>query len=139
MGVDPRIERTQALFAAWSSGDVDAPRHHLTEDAILYDVIGGEYRGWEAIRAYFAYGLQRYPDLALVPTGEFWTRDDSVALTWVMSATVTDDRFGPAARGRRWHAEGMSYLVFRNGLVAKEADFHDAGSRERSLRVADDG
>jgi len=136
MADDRRIERARALFAAWSSGDLDAPGAHLTGDAVLYDVIGGEYAGWPAIRAYFEHGLFRYPDLRLEPTGDFWSRPDGLALTWVMSATVTDDSFGAAAIGRVWRAEGMSYLVFRGDLVCREADYHDAGSRRRSLEPA---
>jgi hypothetical protein len=136
MAHDPRTEHARALFAAWSSGDPDAPRAHLTGDAVLYDVIGGEYAGWPAIRAYFEHGLRRYPDLKLEPTGDLWSRPDGLALTWVMSATVADDSFGPDAIGRVWRAEGMSYLVFRGDLVCREADFHDAGSRRRSLGAA---
>jgi hypothetical protein len=133
MPKDPRIEHARALFAAWSSGDLDAPGAHLTDDAVLYDVIGGEHAGWPAIRAYFAAGLKKYPDLRLEPTGDFWSRADGLALTWVMSATVSDASFGPGAIGRIWRAEGMSYLIFREKLVCREADYHDAGSRRRSL------
>jgi hypothetical protein len=129
-----RIIRTEALFAAWSSGDPDAPQAFLTPSAVLWDVIGGQYDGWPAIRAYFAKGLRSWPDLQLIPTGEFWFRDDGLALTWRMSATVRDDRFGAGAIGRQWSADGMSFLVFEGALVAREVDFHDGGSRERSLQ-----
>ena len=131
---DPRISLVRDLFAAWSSGDPDAPAGFLTEDAVLWDVIGGEYQGWPAIRAYFARGLASWPDLRLEPSGEFWSRADGLALTWVMSATVGDDRFGAENIGRRWEAPGMSYVVFRGGQVAHEVDFHDGGSRARSLQ-----
>jgi ketosteroid isomerase-like protein len=97
--VDDRIALVEELFTAWSSGDPDAPRTYLTEDAVLDDVIGGVYRGWPAIRAYFARGLASWPDLRLEPTGEWWSRDDGLAFTWVMSATVADDRFGPGTAG----------------------------------------
>src|SRR5687768_7978718 len=90
--VEDRIALVEALFTAWSSGDPDAPRQYLTEDAVLDDVIGGVHRGWPAIRAYFARGLASWPDLRLQPTGEWWSRDDGLAFTWVMSATVSDDR-----------------------------------------------
>lgn len=130
---DQRIDLVRQLFAAWSSGDADAPRAFLTEDAVLDDVIGGEYRGWPAIRAYFAHGLASWPDLRLVPTGDFWSRDDGLALTWLMSATVRDDRFGAEHIGRRWEAPGMSFVVFHGDRVAHEVDFHDGGSRARSL------
>jgi hypothetical protein len=36
--------------------------------------------------------------------------------------------------GRRWTVEGMSYLIFDGLTVVREADYHDGGSRERSLR-----
>ena len=130
------IANAYALFAAWSSGDPDAPRALLRDDAVLDDVIGGVYHGWPAIRAYFQHGLERYPDLTLVPTGDFWHRDDGVALTWVMSASVRDDSFGPDAKGMRWQANGMSYLIFDDDLLAREVDYHDAGSRARSIEAA---
>jgi len=131
---DRRTTLVQGLFAAWSSGDPDAPRPYLTGTAVLWDVIGGEYRGWPAIRSYFARGLQSWPDLTLIPTGEYWFRADGLALTWEMSATVRDDRFGPAAIGRRWRAEGMSFVVFEADLISREVDYHDGGSRARSLQ-----
>jgi hypothetical protein len=132
--VDGRIPIVESLFAAWSSGDPDAPRPYLTEDAVLDDVIGGVHRGWPAIRAYFARGLGSWPDLRLVPSGEWWSRPDGLAFTWVMSATVPDDRFGDGTAGRRWQAPGMSYVVFAGERVALEVDYHDGGSRARSLR-----
>lgn len=131
-----RVVRVTELFAAWSSGDADAPAKYLTADAVLDDVIGGVHRGWPAIRSYFQHGLDRYPDLTLIPTGDFWHREDGLALTWVMSASVRDESFGPQARGMRWEAKGMSYLIFDGDLVALEVDYHDAGSRERSIVAA---
>jgi hypothetical protein len=135
-----RVARAQALFDAWSSGRVDEPREHLTPDAVLDDVIGGVHRGWASIRTYFQHGLDRYPDLTLVPTGEYWHRTDGLALTWVMSASVRDEAaFGPEALGLRWQAPGMSYLVFADDgdeLVCKEVDYHDGGSRSRSIHAA---
>lgn len=123
------------LFRAWSSGDVDAPRPYLHDDAVLDDSIGGAHHGWEAIRAYFARGLQHWPDLELVPSGEWWSRDDGLAFTWRMSATVHDDRFGEGTAGRRWHAPGMSFVVFEGDVVVREVDYHDGGARARSLQA----
>ncbi len=130
------IELAHTLFAAWSSGVADAPRNLLREDAVLDDVIGGVYHGWPAIRTYFQHGLDRYPDLTLVPTGEFWHRADGVALTWVMSASVRDESHGADAVGMRWQANGMSFLVFDGDLLVREVDYHDGGSRARSIEAA---
>lgn len=135
MAGDERVTVVEALFRAWSSGDPDAPEPFLTPDAVLDDAIGGVYRGWPAIRAYFARGLEHWPDLLLEPTGEYWARPDGLALTWVMSATVHDDRFGPGTAGRRWQAPGMSYVVFDGDRVRHEVDYHDGGARARSLQA----
>jgi hypothetical protein len=130
-----RMEVATALFRAWSDTDLDGPRRYFAADGVLYDIIGGEYRGWPAIRAYFARGRERYPDLVLEPTGDFWSRPDGLAMLWTMSATQTTDELGPELAGRRWTVEGMSYLVFDGLTVIREADYHDGKSRERSLRA----
>ena len=128
-----RIQVATALFAAWSSGDVDAPRPHLTDEPVLWDSVGGLKEGWPAIREYFGHGLERYPDLALVPTGEFWARPDGLALQWEMSASVIDDSMGAEHIGKRWVVPGLSFLVFDGMRVAAEYDYHDKGARQRSL------
>jgi hypothetical protein len=128
-----RIGVATALFAAWSSGDADAPRPYLSDEPVLVDSIGGTKTGWPAIREYFAHGLERYPDLVLEPTGDFWARPDGLAMLWRMSATQQDDSLGAHNRGRRWVVDGLSYLVFDGLRVAYEADYHDGGARARSL------
>ena len=70
----------------------------------------------------------------LEPTGDFWARPDGLALLWHMSATQADDSLGAELVGQRWTVEGLSYLVFDGLKVVREADYHDKGSRERSLR-----
>jgi len=132
---DPRITHARKLFAAWSSGDADAPAPLLSSDAVLYDIVGGTKHGWPEIRAFFAEGLVAWPDLVLEPE-MFWTNDEGVALSWTMSATVPDDRFGERHRGKRWRSEGMTYLVFRDGLVVHEVDYHHGGNVVRSLEEA---
>lgn len=130
-----RIEVAKALFAAWTSGDVDAPREFLTDNPVLWDSIGGLKEGWAAIREYFGQGLERYPDLTLVPTGEFWARPDGLALQWNLGATVIDDSLGAEHLGKKWSAPGLSFLVFDGLKVAAEYDYHDKGARQRSLET----
>ena len=128
-----RIEIVTKLFAAWSSGDVDAPRQYMTDTPVLWDSVGGLKEGWEAIREYFGHGLERYPDLELVPTGEFWSRPDGIALQWEMGATVIDDSMGEGHLGKKWRVPGLSFIVFDGMKVAAEYDYHDKGARQRSL------
>jgi len=135
MADDPRIELARDLFAAWSSSDPDRPAEHLAPDAVLYDIVGGEHRGWPAIRAFFVQGIATWPDLQLVPE-QFWTNDDGVALSWAMSATVTEPvaaRFGPDTVGRKWQSDGMSWLRIQDGKVVREVDYHDRGAIPKSL------
>jgi len=129
---DPRVVIAGKLFEAWSSGDADAPAAFLAPDAVLYDIVGGEHQGWPAIRKFFADGIVHWPDLALIPD-EYWVNERGVALRWVMSATVTDDRFGSEAKGKAWVSEGMTWLVFDGDLVVREVDYHDSGAVPKSL------
>lgn len=133
---DPRIELARDLFAAWSSGDPDAPERFLHPDAVLYDIVGGEHAGWPAIRAFFARGVETFPGLVLAPE-QYWTNDDGVALSWVMSAAVTEalaSQVAPGTAVRSWRSEGMSWLRIVDGRVAREVDYHDSGAIARSLR-----
>lgn len=128
-----RIEIASRLFAAWSSGDPDAPAKWFAADGVLDDVASGRFEGWPAIRAFFARGLTRTRDLRLEPD-EFWVNDDGLAVHYVMSGDVVlPETFGPEHVGRRWSVGCMSYLRFRGDLVCYEADFHDKGSRAKSL------
>lgn len=131
---DPRIDLAEKLFAAWSSGDADAPKPFLAPDCVLYDIVGGEHRGWDTIRKFFAQALAMWPDLVLRPE-RYWLNETGVALTFVMTATVQDDSFGPQSRGRKWRSEGMSILEISNGVVTREVDYHDSGAISKSLGI----
>jgi hypothetical protein len=135
MNNDLRIAVAGELFRAWSSGNPDAPEGFMRPDAVLYDIVGGRHEGWPAIRAFFAAGLDKWSELLLEPQ-EYWSNDRGVALSWVMSAVVPDDRLGVDNRGRRWRSEGMSYLVFDADRVSLEVDYHDSGAVARSLASA---
>jgi ketosteroid isomerase-like protein len=135
---DRRSDTARQLFVAWSSGDPDAPRPFLHDDAVLSDIVGGEFQGWTAIRAFFAHGLERWSELVLTPE-EIWTNDEGIALRWTMTAVVPDDRFGAGNEGRRWRSPGMSYLVFRGDKVAREVDYHDSAAVARSLGLTAEG
>lgn len=129
-----RESLVMSLFEAWSSGDLEAPAQFFTDHPVLEDSVGGRHEGWSNIRAYFAHGLQRYPDLVLEPTGDFWHRPDGLALTWSMSATQLEANLGEEYVGRTWRVPGMSFLRFEGDRVAHEFDFHDGGARLRSLQ-----
>jgi len=128
------IEVAKQLFAAWSSGDVDAPSQFLTDDAVLHDIVEGSDKvGWPQIREFFAISLKVFPDVTLVPQ-QFWTSEQGVALSWRMSGTVQTDMFGLEAKGKKFKSDGMSTLEFRDGKVCREVDYHHAGSIPRSVK-----
>lgn len=130
-----RIEIATKLFAGWSSGDPDAPEPYFHPDGVLMDVASGRFEGWTNIRNFFARGLTRTANLTLVPD-QFWASDDGLALHYVMSGDVVlPETFGPEYVGRRWSVEVMSFLRFDGDRVIYEADFHDKGSRAKSLGI----
>ena len=130
-----RIAIAKDVFAAWSSGDADAPEQFFTPDATLFDVASGQFDGWPAIRAFFAKGLAKWDDLVLAPD-EFWANDSGLALHYLMSATIKDaSTYGAEHVGKVWKVDVMSFLRFDGDRVCYEADFHDRGSRARSLGI----
>jgi ketosteroid isomerase-like protein len=135
MHSDPRVAMVEQLFAAWSSGDADAPAAFFHPDGVLRDIVGGEHVGWPAIRAFFGNGVRRWPDLVLAPA-EYWTNEHGVSLRWTMTATVTDPRpFGAEFVGRTWSSEGMSWIVIENGKIRLEVDYHDSAAAANSLGI----
>ena len=133
---DAQIDIARKLFAGWSSGNPDAPEPYMTPDAVLHDVAGGTFTGWPAIRNFFAAALARWDDLQLLPD-EFWWNDNGLALHYEMSATVKDpSTYGAEHVGQKWSVEVMSFLRFDGDRVCFEGDFHDRGSRNRSLGIS---
>lgn len=133
--VDTRIAIATQLFAAWSSGDPDAPEALWHPDGVLDDVASGRFEGWPAIRSFFAGGLTRTGNLRLEPDN-FWANDEGLAVHYLMSGDVVlPETFGPEHVGRRWSVPVMSYLRFDGDRIVFEADFHDKGSRARSLGI----
>ena len=128
---DPRISIADKLFAAWSSGDPDAPAQFLSRHAVLHDIVDGELKGWPAIRAFFAKRVEKWPDLTVVPD-QHWVNDTGIAVNWVMTATAHDDSLGVESKGTKWRSEGMSWLVFDGDKVVREVDYHDGDAMTHS-------
>jgi len=129
-----RIKLAEELFKAWSSGDADAPEKFFTPTGTLYDVVAGKlHDGWPEIREFFAGGLMPGRNLTLIPE-RYWVSDDGVALTWIMSMTITDDSMGPEIKGKRTRVMGMTELNYdEDDLVTKEVDYWTADDIPRSL------
>jgi ketosteroid isomerase-like protein len=131
------IEIAKKLFAAWSSGDVDAPAEFLTEDAVLHDVVvGSDKVGWPAIREFFSFAVKMSPELVLAPDA-FWVNETGLAVRWQMSGIAQGEMFGPGTAGKKWTSPGMSTLEFRDGKVCREVDYHHGGAMARSLQEQD--
>ena len=77
-------------YAAWNAHDLDAILGHYADDVEMTSpLVGplsgnadGRIVGKEALRAYFAAGLEAYPDLRFEPLGLF-VGVDSVVLQYV--------------------------------------------------------
>ncbi len=134
-----RIKLAEGLFAAWSSGDADAPEQYFNPEGSLYDVVAGKkLEGWPAIRAFFAAEADPERKLTLIPE-RFWVSDEGVALTWIMSFKVLDDTFGAENKGKRTRIMGMSSIDFDdNDLVIREVDYWSMGDIPRSLGMTDE-
>lgn len=130
-----RVSIARKVFEGWSSGDPDGPEPYWAPDGVLDDIASGRFEGWPNIRAFFASGLSRTANLTLVPE-EFWFNDVGLAVRYQMSGDVVlPESFGPEHVGRRWSVPAMSFLQFAEDRVCLETDFHDKGSRAKSLGI----
>ena len=133
---DPRL-LVDALFESWSSGDPERVGQHFHPDAVLWDSVNGEFRGWPAIRQLYVASLERWSGLTTRAT-RFWPADGTtVAFTWQMSGRVADDRFGAEFTGRAARFEGMAHITFAAGLVMEEIEYFDrcAGALSLGLEI----
>lgn len=132
---DPR-QLVDELFVSWSSQDPDRVEAHFHPEAVLWDSVNGECRGWPEIRNLYVASLERWDDLATRAT-RFWAGDDDdIAFTWRMTGRVADDRFGPEMRGRMANFEGMAHITFVDGLVLEEIEYFDRSAAALSLGLA---
>lgn len=122
-----------ALFDAWGSGDPAVIEPFFHPDAVLWDSVNGEFRGWPAIRDLYLASLERWDDLTTVATRFWHGADGSVAFTWTMTGRVADDRFGPERRGAHCTFDGMTYVVVEDGLVVEEIEYFDRAAAPRSI------
>jgi ketosteroid isomerase-like protein len=75
LGTEVAARFADAWYAAWNAHDLDAMLAHYADAiefvspfvAVLNDDPAGIVRGKDDLRAYFARGLERFPDLAFEP------------------------------------------------------------------------
>jgi ketosteroid isomerase-like protein len=88
--VDAAARLADEWFAAWNAHDLDAILAHYADDveftspfvAVLNDDPSGVIHGKQALRAYFARALERFPDLRFEPL-DVLVGVDSVTLSYV--------------------------------------------------------
>jgi steroid delta-isomerase-like uncharacterized protein len=119
MTFDDKVQLAAKLWAAWSSGNPDAPGPLVTDDFDLNDTAFGHHKGWANARDFFSATVGNFPDLVMRPVAYFENpANGDLALTWVMTGTY-------APTGKSWSVDGMSTLAFRDGKVSAEVDYYD--------------
>jgi ketosteroid isomerase-like protein len=131
-----KIALARNLFEAWSfrarPDDVDQFAH---PDIVLWDAHVGELRGLSAIKPRVVAALAIWPDMDY-EIGKVWVNDQGAAISWVMTATVTEalaEKYGADKVGQRWRSPGISALRMRAGRVVQEQDYYDPVGLRRSL------
>jgi ketosteroid isomerase-like protein len=133
----PQTDRTDLvhrLFAAWSSGEPDRLQPFFHPDATFFDSVNGTFRGWPAIRDFYANSLHVWRRLDCRAT-RVWVDGDTAALTWTMSGEIADDRFGPDTAGATCQIDGMAWVVFDGDLIVRDEEYFDREAARASLRA----
>jgi ketosteroid isomerase-like protein len=120
-------------FARLSAGDYEGiVKQFRPESRFLFagdHPLGGERRGQEEVREWFAEMLRRFPGIQIVPQEVIvngWPWNTVIATHLVIRA--------PRAGGREYRNEGMQLLRLSWGRVVEDLVFEDTLALERELR-----
>lgn len=130
----------RGMLAAWDSRDIDAFLAFLTADVYWHD-LGMPHPpaiGREAVRAFCTSVLVAFPDVHFEVRAPICVAADgqSCVIPWTIRATNTGvlEPLGAAPTGRQIEFDGMDYVQFRGGLVARiETRFDPAEPIEQLL------
>lgn len=119
------ISCVDALVAAWNAQDVEKFVSFLTEDIWWHDLgmPAPPIIGRTEVQGFVESILLAFPDMRYELRGSVCISDDGIScvVPWVIHATNTGYLTPPgfAPTGRRVRLEGLDYLTFRDGLVAR--------------------
>jgi ketosteroid isomerase-like protein len=120
-------------FAKLSTGDYEGiVQKFRPQSRFLFagdHALGGERWGQEAVRAWFAEMLRRFPGIQIAPREVIvngWPWNTVIATHLVISA--------PRAGGREYRNEGMQLLRLSWGRVVEDLIFEDTLALEGELR-----
>jgi steroid delta-isomerase-like uncharacterized protein len=114
-----------ALLAAWNARDLVRFTSFLTEDVYWHDLgmLHPPMVGREAVRAFSDTVLRAFPDFHFELRRPICAAADGscAVVPWTISATNTGpyDPPGLAPTGRRLRFDGMDFIEFRDGLIAR--------------------
>ncbi len=114
-----------ALLAAWNAGDLARFTSFLTEDVYWHDLgmLHPPVVGREAVRAFSDTVLRAFPDFHFELRRSICVAADGscCVVPWTISATNSGpyDPPGFAPTGRPLRFDGMDFIEFRDGLVAR--------------------
>lgn len=136
------VERVQSLLAAWNRRNLDTFVALMHPDVYWHDLgmPTPPAIGREAVRRFSESILRAFPDFRYTIRGSVCVAEDgeSCVVPWTINATHTApfDPPGFAPVGRAVQFDGLDYLEFRDGLVARiETRFDPVDPIEQLLGV----
>jgi len=126
-------EVAAAAFAAVAAHDPDGIVACGAPDYIDDFVAVGEFKGHDAIRAFFAEMFAAVPDLAMT-VDRIVADDSSAVVQWHAGGTFTGSAFqGIEATGKRINLRGVDVMEIENGLIAHNTIYYDGASFARQV------
>jgi hypothetical protein len=103
-------DRVFRLFAAWGSRDPEVLRPLFHPDAVFFDAVNGECRGWPAIRAMYERSVDTWSRVDAAPT-KVWVDASS-------AACACTDGGGAGHESVRFSSRRGDLSNCRHGLVS---------------------
>lgn len=134
MSEQNRALATRWMDEVWNQRREETVGELLSPDAVGH-IEGGEVRGAAAFLAYRAQLLSAFPDLrvtieAMVSDGEI------VVVRWRVDGTHHGEGLGFPGTGRTVSFDGITWMVFRDGLLVEGWDRWNQGALMTSLVAA---
>jgi steroid delta-isomerase-like uncharacterized protein len=137
MVAEPRsrtpAEAAEEILASFAVRDADRVAANVHADAVEHFLPIGEFRGREAIRAFWHGVFAAFPDFE-IELERIVADDRNAAVYWKARGTFTGEPFqGIAANGRRIELVGTDAMEIEDGLIRRNTVYWDGAAFARDV------
>jgi steroid delta-isomerase-like uncharacterized protein len=126
-------ELAEEAFEALGRGDIATVEQYWDQDIHEDFVAVGEFRGREAISAFFRETFDAFPDFSM-EVERITAEGDITVIQWLARGTFTGGKFlGIEPTGRRVQMRGIDVMEWRDGKIVENTIYYDGATLARQI------